>query len=61
MMGYEMLVTARNPRRLARVEFIQALREELAARSVFKAENTPETLTAWADARNTLEDRKHAL
>jgi len=41
--------------------FIAAMKDELRARTAFKEEATPETLTAWADARNTLEDRKQAL
>jgi len=48
-------------KRAAVLAFLEALRVELATRTAFHAEATPETLTAWATARNTLEDRKMAL
>jgi hypothetical protein len=48
-------------RRQAVTEFIEAMRVELNARNAFKDEATPENLTAWATARNTLEERKAAL
>lgn len=48
-------------RREAVKAFLAALRDELAARNAFKEDETHENLTAWATARNALEDRKRQL
>lgn len=48
-------------RRAGKLAFIAAMKDELRARSAFKDEPTPENLTAWATARNTLEERKQQL
>jgi hypothetical protein len=48
-------------RRVEVLAFLEALRVELAARTAFKEAETPENLTAWATARNQLEDTKRNL
>lgn len=48
-------------RRVLVLGFIEAMSAELLARKAFHDEPTPDNLTAWADAKATLEDRKMRL
>lgn len=53
---FEHMALVSTRRRATVLEFIKASAVEVLARRRFREEPTPENLTTWTDAKNTLDD-----